>query len=148
MINEEEVPSLVSPQKRVLLLFEKAREVVRFASAKECDSVFVELATFTERALTAKRKLREEATALSITDIVNMKRQTIAPPSDSPFVQRPCSPFGVCDASVTNDSLCECCDDGTVMSNNNAPDSVEACALCLCLLQHGGSLGLCSDYNL
>lgn len=162
-------------QWRLLGLLEKARCVVHMASSEECDQMFVELASFTKRALDNKRKIRDEVARVPLEHLLKLKRHKdgneftgpdMAPavsvsnapgddhpdthaPNSSPFftdttvtgLQRPCSPFGVCDVSPTNETLCECCDDGKSVFVPGSAD-VEACALCLCLLQRGGDLGL------
>jgi hypothetical protein len=155
---DERVVAESTPKWRLLMLLEKAQSVVRFASPLECDSIFVELASFTEQALVKKQKVRDTASRVSLEELLKGQGAGAKNPSaglkedeeleeTSKSFQRPCSPFGVCDVSLTNAALCACCDDGTATSNAavaaaSGAGDVEACALCLCLLQHEWSLGL------
>lgn len=122
---------------RLLLLLEKTLSVVRFTSAAECDALFVELADFTSSALEKKKRLREEAARASLEELINDIPLPDLPMMGDFALTHPCSPFGVCEPSATNEQLCYCCDDGSVPAGfgTSGSDSVEACAQCLCSLQ-------------
>lgn len=126
---------LGSRKVRLLLLVDKAQTLVRLASSKDCDLLFLDVAAFASRAVGRKKRVHEEAAQISLDELLSSSSKS----GERQDQGRPCSPFGVCDPSLNNDQLCFCCDDGSDPRGGDDTgarnDSVDACAQCLCLLR-------------
>jgi hypothetical protein len=134
--------SLSGTKLKLILLLDEARQVVRFASVSECDSLFFVLADFTAKALDFERPAAssDNAQAISVcTDISRGQDQKCC-----------CEAFSFCDPSSRDSRRCRCCDQDSKRKHDlTAYDEDVFCAECLCnllssattdLFELGGSL--------
>lgn len=126
----------IGPRKvRLLFLIDKAQACIKLSSSMDCDLLFLDVAAFASRAVSRRQFLHDEASRVSLEDLITKSASEAPEKGDQ---ARPCSPFGVCDPSTKNSQFCFCCDDGKepVEGEFASPfDSIEACAQCLCLLR-------------
>ena len=141
----------LSPQMKVMVLLEKAQELVRFASPNDCNALFLQVAKFTSHTLENQKKCRDQASRVSLDDLLRSSAPVALEKSDAEAVAAlqslcSCVPIGTCALFATQGDLCGCCGDGDEAADHKKPaeDScvldgvhVDSCAKCVCLLQRG-----------